>query len=183
MSFACGIAGVLLFAILAAIAQVIVRRAGSRIAPVAILAIAAIVSHVASILVGAMTVAHFQYWNAASVFGLGVMLYVFAFGAVYKSVSLEILLDLSRRPGAAAPLDDIVYRKVPEIFRGRTDILVEGGQVERSVELAGPRFLVTASGRATALRIGALRRAFTIGDTGLYDFAEPADAADKTRSR
>ena len=176
MSFACGLAGILLFAILAPVAQVIARRAGSPMAPVAILAMAAIVSHAASIVLGVMTVRHFQYWNAASIFGFGVMLYVFAFGAVYKSVSLEILLDLAQRPGRAADLADIVDRKVPEIFRGRTDILVSGRQVERTGDL----FAVTASGRVTASRIGAMRRAFTIGDTGLYDFAAVAEMTQKT---
>jgi hypothetical protein len=104
------------------------------------------------------------------------MLYVFAFGAVYKSVSLEILLDLAQRPGRTALLADIVERDVPEIFRGRTDILVSGGQVERE----GPCFAVTATGRAMADRIAQLRRAFAIGDTGLYDFAQPAKVPAKT---
>ncbi|MDE2331611.1 MAG: hypothetical protein KGK16_12630 [Bradyrhizobium sp.] len=176
MSFVCGLAGILLFTTLAPVAQVVARRAGSPIAPVAILAMAAIVSHAASIALGVMTVEHFRYWNAASVFGFGVMLYVFAFGAVYKSVSLEILLDLAQRPEAAAPLAEIIQRKVPEIFRGRTDILVSGGQVER----ADSRFVVTPSGCTTVSRIGALRRAFAIGDTGLYDFAVPFEMAEKT---
>src|ERR1700749_175478 len=108
MSFTCGFAGIVLFAILAPLMQIIARRAGSPIAPVTILAIAAVVSHLASVFLGAMTVRQFQYWNAASIFGFSVMLYVFAFGAVYKSVSLEILLDLAQRPGHTAALSDIV---------------------------------------------------------------------------
>src|ERR1700743_502907 len=92
MSFIYGFAGIVLFAILAPLIQIIARRTGSPIAPVAILAIAAVVSHLASVLLGVMTVQQFQYWNAASLFSFGAILYVFAFGAVYKSVSLEILL-------------------------------------------------------------------------------------------
>jgi hypothetical protein len=175
-SFACGLAGILLFTILAPVMQTIARRMGSTIAPVAILAIAVIISHIANVLLGVITVQQFQYWNAASIFGFGAMLYVFAFGAVYKSVSLEILLDLAQRPGRMALLSDIVDREVPEIFRGRTDILVNGGQVERT----GPCFAVTAAGRAMAGRIAQLRRAFAIGDTGLYDFAQPAKVPEKT---
>lgn len=176
VSFACGIAGIIMFAVLAPIALTIARRAGSTIAPVVILALAAIISHAASILLGIATVAHFQYWNAASIFGFGVMLYVFAFGAVYKSVSLEILLDVAKRQGASAPLADIVERKVPEIFRGRTDILVDGGQVERR----GPCFVVTAAGGKIASRIAAMRRAFAVGNTGLYDFAIPTEVTEKS---
>jgi hypothetical protein len=169
MSFACGLAGILLLAVLAPFMQAVARRAISPIAPVAILAIAAVVSHVASVLLGVMTVRQFQYWNAASIFGFGAMLYVFAFGAVYKSVSLEILLDLARRPGRAATLADIVDRKVPEIFRGRTDILISDGLVE----CARSGFVVTGAGRAIAGRIAQIRRAFAVGDSGLYDFAKP----------
>jgi hypothetical protein len=176
MSFACGLAGILLFTILAPVMQIIARRAGSTIAPVIILAIAAVIAHVASVVLGVITVQQFQYWNAASIFSFGAMLYVFAFGAVYKSVSLEILLDLAQRPGRTALLADIVDHDVPEIFRGRTDILVSGGQVERE----GPCFAVTATGRAMADRIAQLRRAFAIGDTGLYDFAQPAKVPAKT---
>ena len=169
MSFTCGFVGIVLFTILAPLMQIIARRAGSTIAPVTVLAIAAVISHMASVLLGLATVQQFQYWNAASLFSFGAMLYVFAFGAVYKSVSLEILLDLAQRPEHTAALSDIVDRKVPEIFRGRTDILVSGGQVERT----GACFAVTPAGRAVAYRIAQVRRAFAIGDTGLYDF-QPA---------
>jgi hypothetical protein len=174
MSFAYGLGGLLLFTMLAPALQAIARQAGSSIAAVTLLAIAAIISHAVSVTIGAMNLQQFQYWNAASVFGFGAMLYVFAFGAVYKSVSLEILLDLAHRPGGSAELADIVDRKVPEIFRGRTEILVSGGQVERT----GCAFAVTAAGLAIAGRIARIRQAFAIGNTGLYDFAPPAKTDD-----
>jgi hypothetical protein len=165
MSFACGVTGIVLFTILAPVMQIIARRASWSIAPVAILAIVAVISHLASVLLGLMTVQQFQYWNAASIFSFGVTLYVFAFGAVYKSVSLELLLDLAQRPGYAATLSEIVDRKVADILRGRTEILVDSGQVER----AGSCFVVTARGRATAGRVAQIRGAFAIGNSGLYD--------------
>lgn len=176
MSFACGLAGILFFTMLAPLMQAIARRGASPIAPVTILVIAAIVSHLASLLLGVMTVRQFQYWNAASIFGFGVMLYVFAFGAVYKSVSLELLLDLARRPGHAATFSDIVEHRIADIFRARIEILVDGGQVER----AGSSFVVTSAGRALAGRVAQIRRAFAIGDTGLYDFAQLAKTPEKT---
>jgi hypothetical protein len=171
MSFACGLAGVLLFMILAPVMQAAARKMGSPISPVSVLALATVISHLSSILLGAWTQQQFQYWNAASIFGFAVMLYVFAFGAVYKSVSLEILLDIARRPGHTAPLAEIVDKKVGEIFRGRTEILIDGGQVER----AGACFVATDAGHAAANRIRQIRRIFTIGDTGLYDFTADAD--------
>jgi hypothetical protein len=179
MSLLFGLFGVLLLIVIAPGLQAISRRAVPSVPPVIILALSVVVSHLASVLAGAATTPHFHYWNAAAVFGFGAMLYVFAFGAVYKSVSLEILLDLAQRPEHKAPLSDIVDRQVPDIFRKRTEILVGGGQVEH----AGSSFVVTATGRKLADRISRIRRAFGIGDTGLYDFSAPAAAPDKTRDR
>jgi hypothetical protein len=147
----------------------IAPRAGLSTPPAVLLAITAVIAHALSVALGAANVVQFQYWDAASIFGFGVMGYVLAFGAVYKSVSLEILLDLARRPELRAPLADIVERQVPEIFRARTDILVKGGQVERT----GSSFVITAPGLKLADRIARIRRAFAIGDTGLYDFDTP----------
>lgn len=168
MSFAFGILGVVGFGVLAPVMQWMARRASSSVPPVAILAIAAIISHLASVVLGVAYVPQFQYWNAASIFSFGVMSYIFAFGAVYKSVSLEILLDVAERPAGEAPLSDIVEHQIPGIFRGRTNILVDSGLAERT----GYGFEATAAGRRLAGRIARLRRAFAIGDTGLYDFAD-----------
>ena len=172
MSFAYGLLGVVLFVIMTPVMQVIVRRASIAIPPVIVLAIAAVTAHGISVLLGAATMQHFKYWNAASIFGFGVMGYVFAFGAVYKSVSLEIMLDLAQRAGRTVPLSDIVDRQVPDIFRGRANILIDSGFVER----AGSSFTATVAGRKLAGRIAAVRRAFAIGDTGLYDFGDPGSS-------
>ena len=167
MSFVFGIVGVVAFVVLAPVMQWLARLAAPSIPPVMILAITAIISHLASVVLGIAYVTQLQYWNAASVFSFGVMSYVFAFGAVYKSVSLEILLNVAERPARLVPLSDIVERQVPGIFRGRTKILVDSGLAERT----GSSFLATAAGRKLAGRIARLRRLFAIGDTGLYDFS------------
>lgn len=168
MSFAIGLVAAVLFAVLSPVLQIVARRRAWTVAPVMLLAIAAIVSHLFGVLLGVLTLAQFRYWDAASIFGFCVMGYVFAFGAVYKSVSLTILLALVDRPGRAAPLSDVIDHWVPELFRGRTRILIEGQLVAQS----GSTFVAAESGRIMARRIGFLRRAFGIGDTGLYDFAD-----------
>jgi hypothetical protein len=175
ISFGFGIIGVALFVILAPLMQFIARRAGLSIAPVGILALAAVISHLVSVLSGIATIENFRYWNATSVFGFGVMSYVFAFGAVYKSVSLEILDSLTRQPERTVPLPDIVDRQIPDIFRERTEILLSGGLVTR----IGPCFETTAAGGKLARRIAQIRRTFGIGDSGLYDFAAPKSRSQK----
>ena len=150
------------------------RRGHWPIGSVAILAIAAVIAHLTSVVLGAETMNSFQYWNAASLFGFGVMSYVFAFGSVYKSVSLEILLDLAQLPQQTAALAEIVDGQVAGIVRRRTDILVEGGLVERE----GLCFAITEAGGRLAERIARLRRAYAINDSGLYDFATTGSADD-----
>ncbi|WP_291842056.1 hypothetical protein [Bradyrhizobium sp.] len=164
MSFVVGIAGVAVFSVLARVMQSAARGTS----PVAILAIAAILSHLASVALGIIYVPQFQYWSAASIFSFGVMSYVFVFGAVYKSVSLEVLLAVAGHPDRAVPLPYIVGHQVPEIFRGRIQILIESGLVEQ----IGSTFAATAAGERLAARIARLRRMFAIGDSGLYDFPD-----------
>lgn len=176
MSFAYGLIGVVMFTAMAPAMVFIARRAGLSTPPAVLLAITAIITHGLSVALGAASAPHFQYWNAASIFGFGVMGYVFAFGAVYKSVSLEILLEVAQRPGRAAPLADIVNRLAPDIFRGRAEILVSGGQVKRT----GSSFVVTMAGRTLASRLASIRRTFVVGDSGLYDFTEPVSKLQKT---
>lgn len=168
MSFAVGLAVVAVFALLAPALQFMARTRAWPLGPVALLAIAAVVSHGLGVTLGILVVPQFQYWDAASVFGFCVMAYVFAFGAVYKSVSLGILLSLVDRPDRRAPLSEIVERQVPDLFRGRIGNLIDGGLVERSES----HFAATAAGRNMAGHVGRLRRAFGIGDTSLYDFSE-----------
>jgi hypothetical protein len=168
MSFVFGILGIVAFALVAALMQWMARRAASTISPVVILAIAAIISHVASVVLGVMCVPQFHYWNAASIFSFAVMGYIFAFGAVYKSVSLEILLSIAEQSAHEIPLSDIVARQVPQILRGRIQLLVDSGLAER----AGSSFAATATGQELGGRIMRLRRLFAIDDTGLYDFAD-----------
>ena len=168
MSFAVGLVAVIVFALLAPVLQRLARVRAWPLAPVILLLIAAVASHGLGVVLGIVIVPQFQYWDAASIFAFCVMGYVFAFGAVYKSVSLEILLDLSARPERKGPLSEIVEQQVPSLFQGRIEILLDGGLVEQ----VDTRFAPTAAGRKMATRVGSLRRVFGIGDTGLYDFPD-----------
>ncbi len=168
MSFLVGLLAVIAFALLSPALQLMARARGWTVGAVTLLAIAAIVTHGLGVIVGIFVVPQFQYWDAASIFGFCVMGYVFAFGAVYKSVSLDILLGLFDRPERTAPLAEIVDRQVPDLFQGRIRNLVDGGLVEP----LDSHFDATAAGQAMASRVGQLRRAFGIGDTSLYDFSD-----------
>ena len=168
MSLAVGLIAVVVFTLLAPALQHMARAFAWPLAPVVLLAIAALISHGLGVAIGVLTVPGFHYWDAASIFAFSVMAYIFAFGAVYKSVSLDILMGLVNRPGRTAPLSEVVDRQVPDLIQGRIRILVDGGLVEQT----GTHFAASAEGRNTADRINRLRRLFGIGDTGLYDFGD-----------
>ena len=165
-SFLCGLAGVALFIAISPALQRLGRLIMPAVAPVAILAFASLTAHAASSLLGVTLVHPFMYWNATAVFCFGVMSYVYVFGAVYKSISLRILMDLTRRPARTIEFSDVSDRQIPAIFNERTAILIEGGLVDAD----GDTFVPTPAGQRLAARIARVRRRFAIGDTGLYAF-------------
>ena len=168
-SFVFGLLGVALFVAISPVLQFLARRAMPTVAPVAILAIAVVITHVVSTLFGVALSRPFAYWNATSVFCFGVMSYVFVFGAVYKSISLRLLMDLTRRPDRTIEFSDISDRQVPEIFAERCDILI----ADKWASSDGDNFTPTPAGRQLATRVARIRSLFAIGDTGLYDFNTP----------
>ena len=168
-SFLCGLAGGALFIAISPALQLIGRLAMPTVPPVAILAFACLAAHAASSVLGLTLVHPFTYWNATAVFCFGVMSYIYVFGAVYKSISLRILMDLTRRPARTIEFSDISDRQIPEIFNERSVILIEGGLVDAD----GDTFVPTPAGQRLAARIARARRLFAIGDTGLYDFDTP----------
>jgi hypothetical protein len=132
--------------------------------PVSRHAASALGTHFVGVLVGAWVAGPFAYWPAAAVSGFGAVCWLFAFSAVYKSVSLRILSQLSRTPGSALPFDAIARDYVRPEFEARVAVLVRMGCAE---EVAGG-YAATAPGNATARRIAGIQRACGIEASGLY---------------
>ena len=107
----------------------------------------------------------FAYWPAAAVSGFGAVCWLFAFSAVYKSVSLRILTQLARAPGHAMPLETITEEYVRPEFESRVALLVKMGCAEATDE----GYAATATGNDTARRIETIRRACGVSGSGLYD--------------
>jgi hypothetical protein len=166
MSFVYGMLGLVVFAAISPPMQLLARRIMPTVSPVVVLAAAFLVAHITSALLGAELTPSFRYWAAASVFCFGAMVYVQVFGAVFKSISLRILLDLTSRPGGTVTFEEISEREVLVMFAERCDLLVEGGMIFRE----GGKFVPTSAGKKLAARVAWLRRLFAIGDSGLYNF-------------
>jgi hypothetical protein len=133
-------------------------------APVVRHTLSAIGTHVAGVGSAAIACEPFSYWHAAAVSGFGAVCWLFAFSAVYKSVSLRILTQLARTPGHSLSFDVIATDYVRPEFQARCDVLVKMGCAAES----NAGYLVTEKGKATARRIESVQRACGIESSGLY---------------
>lgn len=134
------------------------------VAPVLILAGAALLVHLGAIGIAIVDALPVAYWHGAAIYWLGVVGIVFAFGAVYKSISLRILCALVARPGRALTIDELTAEIVRPSFVGRIAILSDGGLIRAE----GGRHTVTPAGRALAQRIRRVQRWAGISESGLY---------------
>jgi len=119
-----------------------------------------------------------QYWWVAASFGFGFMVYLFGFSAVYKSLSLRILLDVLAHDPSEVPRDGVYQRVVDRSFSDRIEILERGGLVARQ----GDRYVVSARGLAVAGRIGRLRTILGVDGGGIY-FSEQSARPPSRRAR
>jgi hypothetical protein len=104
-----------------------------------------------------------NFWTVSIVFWFATLLFLMAFGALYKSVSLRILLDLLDRPGHTGLYSAILGRYVAaESFESRLAVMQENGFAVRTP--AG--YALTDKGRRLAGLVGALHRLFAIKRSG-----------------
>lgn len=133
-------------------------------APVVRHAVSALTTHALGIGLAAASFEPFAYWPAAAASGFGAVCWLFAFSAVYKSVSLRILTQLDRTPGHALPFEVIAADYVRPEFEARVEVLVKMGCAEGTPG----GHVVTAKGTDTARRIEGVQRACGIEGSGLY---------------
>ena len=103
------------------------------------------------------------FWSLSAAYWFLVLCVLMPFGALYKSVSLRMLGELSRAAGRALPEQQLLARYIEEdSFGRRVDILLAQGHAERESE----RLRLTAKGRRTAAGIRLLQRTLAIRTSG-----------------
>ncbi|MCQ8782844.1 hypothetical protein [Mangrovibrevibacter kandeliae] len=160
VSVLCGVAGFLV----AFAAVPLVLRLRRAVAPVLVHVGAALLGEAVALLLGLAFAERLLFWPASAVVGLGAVLNLFVFSAVYKSVSLQMLGLLAAEPGHAVTLDRLVEELGRPTVEGRMALLEEMGLVHRAPD--GLR--VTAAGLANVRRLTAVQRLFAIARSGLY---------------
>jgi hypothetical protein len=146
-----------------ALTLVLLRLPG-RVSPVVRHAASAAATHVTGVALAAVVIGPLPYWPAAAAAGFGAVCWLFAFSAVYKSVSLRILSRIKAAPGNRLPFGTVTTDYVLPEFAARIGVL----QTMGCAALAGDGFTLTPKGRATADRITAVQRLCGIERSGLY---------------
>jgi hypothetical protein len=163
--------GLLCFAAHVGVTLVWLRLPG-RMSPVARHAVSALATHILGLVIAVYLVEEFAYWPAAAVNAFGVVCCLFAFSAVYKSVSLRVLTELARAPGRSLAMETITAEHVQPEFEARISVLVKMGCAAETPE----GFVATAKGKDAASRIQAVQGVCGINASGLYgaELAKPA---------
>lgn len=103
------------------------------------------------------------FWPFSAAYGFLALCVLMLFGALYKSVSLRMLGDLSKAAGYSLPEQELLARYIEEdSFGRRVAILLEQGHAERTAE----GLELSSKGRRIAAGIHLLQRAFAIRASG-----------------
>jgi hypothetical protein len=133
--------------------------------PVYVFAAGIAMSGLAAVLAGKYWIDHFHAWPALAAAGAIGIANFFVFSAVYKSISLKMLLLLASRPGCEAEKGLLVDSIVRPAVAQRMGLLVEMGM---ATEAPDGTHSPTAKGRQTIARLQKLQRLFGISSSGLY---------------
>jgi hypothetical protein len=104
------------------------------------------------------------FWPAASIFYGGVIAWLYAFSAVYKSISLGILRALQAAPERRIGLDAVARDFVWPRFVERVDLLVDGGLASRTET----GYEISPEGLKAVRRLRLIQRAFAVSGKGFY---------------
>lgn len=106
----------------------------------------------------------FPFWHAVSLFCFGASAFMFAYSALYKSLSLRMLLSASLATGTRATWARLVDETLRTNFEERVDLLIAQGLAMR----VGQAYRLTPRGQALSLTISRARTLFAIGTDGTY---------------
>jgi predicted transcriptional regulator len=158
----------LLLAIAHAVAVSICLRFVRRLAPVIVHLLSAVVFGAALPAVLSIAAVRFQvatpFWTAASIFYGGVIAWLYAFSAVYKSISLGILQALHTAPEQRMTVDNVALDFALPRFAERIDLLVKGGLVTQTKN----GYAITPQGLKAVHRLQLIQRVFAVSGKGFY---------------
>jgi hypothetical protein len=138
-------------------------RLGRGTSPAVVVIAAALLAYVAMLMAATGFNRSVNFWVTSTLFWFPTMIVLMGFGALYKSVSLRILLDLLARPGHAEPYSAILQRYIAaESFENRLTVILES----KWAIPTSAGYALTARGRRAASIVAALQGMFAIRRSG-----------------
>jgi Ca2+/Na+ antiporter len=156
--FVFGAAGALVW-----LAVVLVLLRVSKRSPALIVVASAVLVYLVLLVISPAISHRLAFWPFSATYGFLTLCVLMLFGALYKSVSLRMLGDLSKAAGHALPEQELLARYIEEdSFGRRVAILLEQGHAERTAE----GLALSSKGRRIAAAIDRLQQAFAIRASG-----------------
>ena len=155
--------GLISFVVLAVIVPVVVRISPRRNA-IGIIMAAAMAIHVAGTMAGAFFLTELDYWQSAALYWFATVILIYAYGTCYRSLSVLMLLAVSRNASRAIEIDKLYNVHFMGFMRDRIDALLEGGRAE----FREGGFVITQAGRSSASLLLRARRVFGLKQSRLY---------------
>lgn len=142
------------------ILTLIVLRISSK-SPAAIVCILAMGIYMLALVAPLLPLMHIEFFAFSTAYWFLCAIFLLAFGAVYKSISLKILLNLLEREDRSESYDVILTRYILQnSFQNRLEIMRTSG----FIIVNHGNFQLTEKGRSLASRVRLLREFF-----GLYN--------------
>ena len=157
-AFVLGAAGALLW-----LAVIVVLLRLSKRSPALIVVLSAALVYLAVLFAALALAQRVAFWPFSAAYGFLTLCVLMLFGALYKSVSLRMLGDLSLAVGHALPEQELLARYIEEdSFGRRVAILLKEGHALRTAE----GLKLSPKGRRIAAGIYRLQQAFAIRASG-----------------
>jgi hypothetical protein len=141
-------------------------RLARSISPVLIHLFSAIFAAMSLILITwlSLDTTHYSVWPGLSLLAFGAMAFLFAYSAIYKSISLRLLVEGVSTYPEAVLIDQLHDQSVLPRYLDRINLLVRSGHLQQEGELVA----ITSRGLKLCGSLNHWRIRLGFGDSGLY---------------
>jgi hypothetical protein len=142
---------------------IVLLRTLRGMAPSLVVTIASIVAYVGTVATALASDSTVLFWPLSASYWFFALCFLMVFGAIYKSISLRILLDLSKRPHRTDRYESVLSRYVEgESYQDRLTVMLTAGLV-----VGGAQALrLTTKGRRLAGTVDRIQTMYKIERSG-----------------
>ncbi len=144
----------------------VLLRLARSMSPVIIHLLSAIFVSGSFIVIGLLTTTMKLYnlWSGLSLLAFGIMVFLFAYSAIYKSISLRLLVEGADAHPCAVSIERLNKQTVLPRFMDRINLLINNGYLLEENE----RVIISASGRRLCDALIYWRISLGFPESGLY---------------